>query len=386
MWCFGSDCGHDKSSLLLHLHHHPEKSWFFSSGIVFNVFWKFTITRCHVEGCAGWLRHEPRSAAALALQGRSKSLDAPSPGGLDVVTRWPGEGTNLKGLREFKKVTRSQILEIWEMFFGVIAVTLQANMASNCPRYKHEFPEDARGNRVGEVELHVHTHNRGAIRLWLCHKSFWSRHCCCNLVCFDFMSFIFFNFKAPNGIRLETRAIFCLPIAHCFSLLHATGPPYRSNIPVRQSSTRYQRCGFEILREERGFYDGLDLQSGDAYAMRCVLGAEEQWSAKVEFLTNFERQFIIIYRCFRTPTTPPNKWRFRVSLISVSSRRHVQCPRHWFRSKKGCVPLWSRRAIWIWNYKTGLSRFVLQKTFLIDSCCCEYCRHSEPSLQCTLPL
>eukprot|EP00434_Breviolum_minutum_P020886 symbB.v1.2.018424.t1/scaffold1470.1/size116919/7 len=63
--------------------------------------------------------------------------------------------------------------------------------------------EDARGNRVGEVELHVHTQNRGAIRL-------------------------------------------------------------------------YRRCGFEILREERGFYDGLDLQSGDAYAMRAVLGAEEQ--------------------------------------------------------------------------------------------------------------
>ena len=87
LWCFGSPCGHDRSSLLLHLHHHLEKILHPQELFVFNIFWKFRITRCHVDGCAGWLRHEPRSAAALALQGRSKSLDAPSPGGLDVVTR-----------------------------------------------------------------------------------------------------------------------------------------------------------------------------------------------------------------------------------------------------------------------------------------------------------
>ena len=71
----------------------------------------------------------------------------------------------------------------------------------------------------------------------------------------------------------------------------------------------------------------------------CAASWALKSSAKVEFLTNFERPFIIIYRCFQTPATPPNKWRCSVSLISVSCRRHVQCPRHWFRSKKGCVPL-----------------------------------------------
>lgn len=97
---------------------------------------------------------------------------------------------------------------------------------------KHEFPEDARGNRVGEVELHVHTQNRGAIRLWLCHKSF-CRHCC-NFVCFDFMSFIFSilwkhqRLEKEPSIAIHRNPSPSIPSAHsCHSLMYHD-VPYRS--------------------------------------------------------------------------------------------------------------------------------------------------------------
>lgn len=62
-------------------------------------------------------------------------------------------------------------------------------------------------------------------------------------------------------------------------------------------------------------------------------------------------------------------------MSSVSCRRHVQCPRHWFRSKKGCASPFLKQ--------TGNMNIELQnRTFLFcfgkdfssyrqNSCCCD---------------